>query len=58
MKKKNSDNLNIPKSFLELIKEDAQGLMLLDKELAARTTTVPTEFSKGIQAALKGTTAA
>jgi ferritin len=42
---------------LKMIGSDAQGLMLLDKELAARITTVPTEFSKGIEAALKGATA-
>ena len=29
----------------------------LDKDLAARITTVPTEFSKGIEAAMKGTAA-
>jgi ferritin len=42
---------------LNIIKDNPQGLMMLDKELAARITTVPTEFSKGIQAALKGTAA-
>lgn len=40
---------------LKIIGADAQGLMLLDKDLIARTTTVPTEFSKGIEAALKVT---
>jgi len=40
---------------LTIIKDDAQGVMMLDRELAARMTTVPTEFSKGLQAALKGT---
>jgi ferritin len=39
---------------LRLIGADAQGLMLLDKDLAARITTVPTEFSKGVEAAMKG----
>lgn len=39
---------------LRIIKEDPQGIMLLDRELAGRMTTVPTEFSKGIQAAIKG----
>jgi ferritin len=42
---------------LNIIRDDPQGLMMLDRELAARITTVPTEFSKGIQAALKGTAA-
>lgn len=39
---------------LNLIKEDPQGLMLLDKDLFARVTTVPTEYSSGIEAAMKG----
>lgn len=39
---------------LKVIGADAQGLMLLDKDLAARITTVPTEFSKGVEAAMKG----
>ncbi|MDO8691654.1 MAG: ferritin [Dehalococcoidia bacterium] len=42
---------------LRIIGADAQGLMLLDKDLATRTTTVPTEFSKGIGAAMKGAAA-
>lgn len=42
---------------LRLIGSDVQGLLLLDKELAARMTTVPTEFSKGIEAAMKGAAA-
>jgi len=42
---------------LKIIKDDPQGLMMLDRELAGRITTVPTEFSKGIQAAMKGTAA-
>lgn len=41
---------------LRMIGSDAQGLMLLDKDLASRITTVPTEFSKGVEAALKGAT--
>ena len=40
-------------SQLKIIKDDPQGIMLLDRELAGRMTTVPTEFSKGLQAALK-----
>ncbi len=39
---------------LRIIKDDPQGIMLLDRELAGRITAVPTEFSKGIQAAIKG----
>jgi len=42
---------------LKIIDSNAQGLLLLDKDLAARITTVPTEFSKGIEAAVKGATA-
>ena len=34
---------------LKIIKNDAQGLLMLDRELAARMTTVLTDFSKGIQ---------
>jgi len=42
---------------LKIIGADAQGLMLLDKDLAARITTVPTEFSKGVAAAMKAAAA-
>lgn len=38
---------------LKIIRDDPQGLILLDRELAARLTTVPTEFSKGIESAVK-----
>jgi len=41
-------------SQLKIIGADAQSLMLLDKDLSARITTVPTEFSKGVEAAMKG----
>jgi ferritin len=37
---------------LKLIGDNPQGLMMLDRELAARMTTVPTDFSKGIEAAM------
>ncbi len=37
---------------LKLIKDNPQGLMMLDRELATRMTTVPTDFSKGVQAAM------
>ena len=36
---------------LKWIKDNPQGLMMLDRELAARATTVPTDFSKGVEAA-------
>jgi ferritin len=39
---------------LRIIRDNPQGLMMLDRELAGRTTTVPTEFSKGVQAAATG----
>jgi len=42
---------------LKIIGADAQSLMLLDKDLAARITTVPTEFSKGVAAAMKAAAA-
>jgi ferritin len=44
-------------SQLRIIRDDPNGLMMLDRELAARATTVPTEFSKGIQASMKGAAA-
>lgn len=34
-------------------KEGNNGLFMLDKELAVRMTTVPTDFSKGIESAMK-----
>ena len=37
---------------LKFIKDNPQGLMMLDRELAGRTTTVPTDFSKGIESAM------
>jgi ferritin len=37
---------------LKFIKDNPQGLMMLDRELAARATTVPTDFSKGVEAAM------
>ncbi|MBD3317099.1 MAG: ferritin [Chitinivibrionales bacterium] len=38
---------------LKMIGDDKQGLMLLDRELAQRMTTVPTDFSKGVEAAME-----
>ena len=38
---------------LKLIGDNPQGLMMLDKDLAARIATVPTDFSKGVEAAAK-----
>jgi len=37
--------------------EGSNGLFMIDKELGARITTVPTDFSKGIEAAMKGAAA-
>lgn len=36
---------------LKWIKDNPQGLMMLDRELAGRATTVPTDFSKGVESA-------
>lgn len=52
VEEESSDNEIIAQ--LNIIRDDPQGLMMLDRELAARMTTVPTEFSKGLQAAMKG----
>ena len=41
---------------LKLIGNHPQGLMMLDRDLAARATTVPTDFSKGVEAAAKALT--
>lgn len=38
---------------LKMIGDNPHGVMMLDKELAARVTTVPTDFSKGVEAAAK-----
>jgi ferritin len=38
---------------LKLIGDHPQGLMMLDRDLATRAATVPTDFSKGIEAAAK-----
>ena len=35
---------------LKLIKDDPRGLMMLDRELAARITAIPVDFSKGVSA--------
>lgn len=37
---------------LKLIGDNPQGLLMLDRELAGRATTVPTDFSKGVEAAM------
>jgi len=37
-------------SQLKLIKDNPQGLMMLDRELAQRAATVPLDFSKGVSA--------
>jgi ferritin len=36
---------------LKLIGDNPHALLMLDRELAARATTVPTDFSKGVDAA-------
>jgi ferritin len=38
---------------LKLIGDNAHALLMLDRELAARITTIPTDFSKGVEAAAK-----
>jgi ferritin len=38
---------------LEMMGDSKNGVYMLDKELAARMTTVPTDFSKGVEAAMK-----
>lgn len=43
---------------LKMIGTSMEGLYMLDKQLATRMTTVPTEFSKGVEAALKASGAA
>ncbi|MFH1984239.1 MAG: ferritin [Pseudomonadota bacterium] len=43
---------------LKLIGDNPQGLMMLDRELAARMTTVPTDFSKGVASAMAAAPAA
>ena len=37
---------------LNFIKDNPQGLMMLDRELAGRQTNVPTDYSKGIESAM------
>jgi ferritin len=38
---------------LKLIGSDTSGLFMVDKEMAARMLTVPSDFSKGVEAAMK-----
>ncbi|MBD3392938.1 MAG: ferritin [Chitinivibrionales bacterium] len=38
---------------LEMVGNSKDGLFMVDKDLAARQTTVPTDFSKGIESAMK-----
>jgi ferritin len=38
---------------LKLVGGDTAGLFMLDKEMAARMLTVPSDFSKGVEAAMK-----
>lgn len=39
---------------LKLIGDNPHALLMLDRELTARVTTVPVDFSKGVEAAAKG----
>ncbi len=55
VEEENNDNEIIAQ--LKIIRDDPNGLMMLDRDLSARVTTVPTEYSKGVQAAMKGTAA-
>ncbi len=43
---------------LKLVNDDPRGLLMLDRELSARMTTVPTDFSKGVEAAMNASPAA
>jgi ferritin len=38
---------------LKLIGDNVHGLLMLDRELMARAATIPTDFSKGVEAAAK-----
>lgn len=38
---------------LKLVQESPHGLMMIDRDLAGRATTVPTDFSKGVESAAK-----
>ena len=38
---------------LKLIGDNTHALLMLDRELTARVTTIPTDFSKGVEAAAK-----
>lgn len=46
------DNVNDILNKLKLIGKDSSALLTLDKELSARTLTVPTDFSRGVKAAM------
>ena len=50
VEEENNDNEIIAQ--LKLIRDNPHGLILLDRELAQRMTTVPTDFSKGIESAM------
>jgi ferritin len=43
---------------LKLAKDNIQAIMMIDGQLAARMTAVPTDYSKGVEAALKAAGAA
>lgn len=48
------DTVNEIIAKLKLIGDDKNALLTIDKELAARAVTVPTDFSRGVEAAAKG----
>ena len=48
------DTVNEIVAKLKLIGDDKNALLTIDKELGARTVTVPTDFSQGVEAAAKG----
>jgi len=51
VEEENNDNEIIAQ--LKLINNDTHALIMLDRELSQRMTTVPTDFSKGIESAMK-----
>ena len=56
VEEENNDNEIIAQ--LKLVGDSPQGLMMVDAQLAARMTTVPTEFSKGVEKQMKAAGAA
>lgn len=48
------ENANDILTRLKLIGDDKQALLMFDGELGARVTNVPTDYSNGVEAAIKG----